>query len=318
MAEQTGPGATVKPMSDGGRPDPAVFETGDLLWKKQPLVFIPYDARPSATYESDKEDWEREKQAFLDRARNNPQVSEFDRSTAARLESLSFEAFRSQYLGGTDEEHVTAAGWIPWIGHVAMILVRDGQPWVVEATVPKVRVIAYAEWLKHQGKALIWHGRLKGLDAAARAKPVEEALKQVNKPFVFFTFDLGDDRSFYCSKLVWYSIFRALGWSVDDDPETRRRFWFSPKQLMASRHVRLVTNPEPYALMPLGGRSDSGQRPVQVMPDGGLSGPQCEAAFAQCVSRCAGSDLASCAEACCCQFGGTKCPNAPDCCPAGR
>jgi uncharacterized protein YycO len=312
-----GKGPAVTAMRQA-RPDPATFQTGDVIWPRQPWVFIPFNSRPAGNYDPDKSGWEREKQEFLERVKQNPRASENDRAVAAQLEAMAYEEFRARFLSGTEEEEVTAAGWLPWIGHVAMIQVRDGTPWVVESTFGGVRQMPYSDWLKERGKSLIWHGRVKGVDEAGRTRMAEEALKQLKKPYQFFNFDLLDDQGFYCSKFVWFVTRRALGVPLDGDPEPKRKFWFSPKQLIKSRHIQLLNSPSSF-----GGGGDGEESPaspvspeVAVVPS--LSDRTCETAFSQCLSRCGGPDVAACAENCCCQFGGKTCPSAPDCCPAER
>jgi uncharacterized protein YycO len=298
------------------RPDPSTFETGDIIWPRQPWIFIPYNSAPTGNYESDKAGWEREKQDFVIRIQQDSNATEHDRAVAAELQSLTFEEFRARFLKGTEEVDVTASGWLPWIGHVAMIYVKEGRPWIIESTFGGVRMEPYEDWLKHRGKSLIWHGRVKGMDAAARARLAEEAVKQLKKPYEFFNFNLLDDHGFYCSKFAWYLIRKSMGVAVDDDPEPRRKFWLSPKQLIHSRHVQLLANPTSYSsgAAPVKPQSTA-PRPVrEVVPL--QAGGSCELAFSQCVSRCTGGELESCTEACCCQLGGKQCPNAPDCCPS--
>src|ERR1051326_1398113 len=64
--------------------------------------------------------------------------------------------------------------------------------------------------------------------------------------FNIWNFDLGDDREFYCSKLMWYSVWTTLGLALDDMPWTTRLVWFSPKQLMHSPHVDVLFSPGNY------------------------------------------------------------------------
>jgi uncharacterized protein YycO len=233
--------------SQESRPDPSTFQTGDIIWPRQPWIFIPYNSAPTGSYESDKAGWEREKQDFVTRVTQDANASEYDRGVAAELRSMTFEEFRARFLRGTEEDEVTASGWLPWIGHVAMIYVKDGAPWIVESTFGGVRMVPYEDWIKERGKSLIWHGRVKGMDAVARARLAEEAAKQLKKPYEFFNFNLLDDNGFYCSKFAWYLIRKSMGVAVDDNPDPRRKFWFSPKQLIHSPHVQLLTNPTTYS-----------------------------------------------------------------------
>lgn len=56
-----------------------------------------------------------------------------------------------------------------------------------------------------------------------------------------------DDSAFYCSKLAWLAAMRSLGFAVDDDPNPKRSFWFSPKQFLYSRRVARLNDPGEYA-----------------------------------------------------------------------
>jgi cell wall-associated NlpC family hydrolase len=115
----------------------------------------------------------------------------------------------------------------------------QGIPYVVEAT-PKrpdgtaagVIRVRYADWLKSYTNIQVWHGRFSDLDAAACRRVLNVARSQLGKPYDFFNFDLNDDRSFYCSKLVWLSVWRAAKIAADDNPDPRRGQSFQPWRVL--------------------------------------------------------------------------------------
>ena len=143
------------------------------------------------------------------------------------------------------------SGGIAYVGHVGIIEVdSDKKAWVIEALLGKDKQVVkhtYEDWLKGRPDEVIWLGRLRQISAEQRAKVAEEANRYKNRPYDFWNFDLNDDSVFYCSKLVWLSIYRSLGFAVDGDQDSNRLFWFSPKQLMHSPTVELLHDPGPYA-----------------------------------------------------------------------
>ena len=108
----------------------------------------------------------------------------------------------------------------------------------------------YADWLKRFTNIQVWHGRFRDLDAAATQRIADVARRQLGKPYDFFNFDLNDDRGFYCSKLVWMSVWRAARIAADDNPDPNRgnRFppWFSPKALIGASRVTMLHSPGDY------------------------------------------------------------------------
>lgn len=296
------------------RPDPSTFQAGDLLWPRKPNQYIPYGTEPTGSLKKDKAEWEREKGAFLERVRRDPDATDYDRALAIRLETMSFERFHDRYIGEGGEGELSAQGWLPYVGHVAMVFFKDGHPWVVEAIPGKVRTIAYEEWLKERGYEYVWHGRIRGLTDAQRVHMVAEAIRHETKPYEFWNFNLGDEGGFYCSKLMWHALFRASGVALDDDPEPRRFFWYSPKQMFRSRHIQVLYSPEDYGTASVDSPSSTRQAADRPTFDKGLEGMRCDVRFATCVKTCRTPDLERCVQSCCCRFGGGACPEAPNCC----
>ena len=52
--------------------------------------------------------------------------------------------------------------------------------------------------------------------------------------------NLADTSSFFCSKLIWYAVNKALGYSLDNDPEPDRFWPYSPKLMIKSPYIKLA------------------------------------------------------------------------------
>jgi cell wall-associated NlpC family hydrolase len=296
-------------------PDPSRFQPGDLLWPRKVNQYVPYDSQPTGAFKTDKAEWEQEKQRFLSRVKHDPRASDYDRALAARLESLSFETFHERYVGDGGEGELTAQGWIPYVGHVAMVFYKDGKPWVVEAVPGKVRTISYEDWLTKRGHEHVWHGRVSGLTDEQRLHMIAEAIRHEAKPYEFWNFNLADETGFYCSKLMWYAAFRASGIALDDDSEPRRFFWYSPKQMFRSRHIQVLYSPGDYGTASVEAPNSAQTGTVAPTFEKTLEGKSCDVVFSECVMTCRTPDLEGCVQSCCCRFGTTACPEAPRCCP---
>lgn len=247
------------------RPDPAALRTGDLVWPKpRGGVLVPYSGTAAASALSDAQElqedaWNRERLDFILAARTAPAGIDADtvyvRELARAVENLTytdfFHAYAAQASPGEFQTH--GAGQLAYVGHVGVVQVDAGVPYVIEAVMGKtldctscVQRVRYDRWLAARGDILVWHGRLRGLDAAQRGAVADVARSQVQKPYRFFNFNLADDRGFYCSKLVWYSVNRVTGQAVDGNTSPRRLIWFSPLQLMRTSAVELLSSPGDY------------------------------------------------------------------------
>lgn len=233
------------------RPDPATFETGDLVWPRADTQFVPYDARADADLAA--RAWESQRDAFVARVASNPAAPEHERRLVERIAGWTYRDF----LEFPGEEPLGAGrpGPRPWVGHMGLVQVRGGTPWVVDATPTRqagsgpqgpagVAEQTYAGWLADNARdgAHVWHGRLPGLTAAQKEAAVLVALEQTGKPYDFLCLALDDTSGFYCSKLIWYAFWKAAGLSLDGEGP-KRRFWFSPLQAMRSPHVRMMWSP---------------------------------------------------------------------------
>jgi hypothetical protein len=226
-------------------PNPATFESGDLVWPKKPHVYVPYNAGTHEDPDADRRRWEVEKEQFLDQ---NPMRLSSTRLNEIR--QLSYDEFYARYTADQypNTPGVYGTGGGIYVGHVGIIWIDpDGIPSVIEAVAPSVRVIKYADWIKARPGEVVWLGRIRDTDKNEREKVPKQALKQLDKPYRFWNLDLDNDSGFYCSKLVWQSIYRSLGFAIDGNPDPKRTFWFSPKQLLYLKTIARLHDPGPYA-----------------------------------------------------------------------
>jgi uncharacterized protein YycO len=242
-------------------PDASTFRAGDLVWPKKKGSIVPKTRSLSAAPPTqERREWEAARQQML----ADPTASGLSPEVAERLRAMSYEEFERVYFstqsqaGGSTTRSFGAVGHTVSVGHVGLIEVNAaGIPYIVEATPHRadgsrggVIRVRYADWLRSYINIQVWHGRFAGLDAAASERVVNVAREQLGKPYDFFNFDLNDDRGFYCSKLVWMSVWRAAQIAADDNPDPRRgnRFppWFSPKALIGASRITMLHNPGEY------------------------------------------------------------------------
>ena len=247
-------------------PDWTTFQSGDLLWPAKPdevIVRSLAGATPRALPAEAESEWRKERDAAIAdmRATGDPSM----RARADALAALSFRQFQAQYFEGVQPGDQTRSlgtsiGRLS-VGHVAILDIdADGAPWVLEATPSTSRryevaytrfprgVIrtAYDDWIEAHSEYMVWHGRLRDKPELDRAKIAETARQFVGRDYWFWSLNLADEASFYCSKLVWLSVTRALGTPLDGDAQTDRSFWFSPKSIMSLSTVQMLHVPGPY------------------------------------------------------------------------
>jgi hypothetical protein len=232
----------------GSLPDPKQFQSGDFLWPKKPGVFVPYDAGPSRARDADEAKWNEERDRFI--ANVGTKARYFTPAQIDRMRKLTYSEFYARYTGGAKSGAGTYSVSSPvYVGHVAIVEIDEsGMPWVIEA-LWGTGVIrrTYADWATERAGEDVWLGRLAKLAVVDRAKIPIEAKKQVGKPYDFWNFDLNDDTCFYCSKLTWMAVFRSLRVAVDDNSNSKRFFWFSPKQFLYVPRITRLIDPGPYA-----------------------------------------------------------------------
>jgi hypothetical protein len=243
-------------------PDAETFQSGDLLWPALPGAVIPFfrnaDVQP-ATVESEAAEWEREKQRFIEQARASGDPEQI--AIADELETVTYDEFRARYFNATgpgERRLAPYAAGLPQVGHVAIIEVdSDGERWVVEAT-PKAETpyeslysrfpdgvirTSYDDWAELHKEYNVWHGRVKARTPAERAVIADTAKQYLGRDYWFWSFNLGEESAFYCSKLVWLSVWKALGLSLDGNTSLERSFWVSPKQLINAPTIEMLYSP---------------------------------------------------------------------------
>jgi hypothetical protein len=234
------------------RPDPATFRTGDLVWPRADDQYVPYFTGEEGTDPVAEAMWVTQRDAFVARVASDPAASSQERELVELIEQWSYGDFLS-FPGPPGEAALAARR--PWVGHMGIVEVRGGVPWVIDATPSRQAGAAphgptgvadqpYADWLADnaRGKAHVWHGRLRGLSAGQLSAITAAAQQQVGKPYVFLRLNLDDTAGFYCSKLIWWAAWKGAGISLDG-PGPSRRFWFSPLQAMRSTHLEMLYVP---------------------------------------------------------------------------
>lgn len=230
------------------RPDPSLFQSGDLVWPKKPDAYVPYHAGSRNSLEEDRQQWMRERDAYVEAA-SARKLEGVERERVQLLKEMDYREFLAVYEGDQKPGVPGAySGGSVYVGHVGIIDV-DGQgvPHVVEAMLHRgVMRSTYADWLAERKGNLVWLGRVHGLTAEDRAKIVAEAKKHLGTRYDFWNFDLNDSSGFYCSKLVWLSMYRALGFPIDGRANPRRALWLSPKQVLYTEKVDRLHDPGSY------------------------------------------------------------------------
>ena len=253
-------------------PNPKTFQSGDFLWPALPGAFIPRSALRGAAPNAEEAAWEDERRKFIESARATGNAAE--QAAADELERLTYEEFQARYFqgnsgggagSGSDGGNLRSLGprgiGIPQVGHVAIVEVdRSGAAWVIEA-MPKsqhryeslysrftngVIRTPYSQWIDDHKAYNVWHGRLKDVGRTRRARIVTEAKPFLGKDYWFWSFSLDDETAFYCSKLVWLSVWKAMNVALDGDQSFSRNFWVTPKQLVYASSIKLLHNPGAY------------------------------------------------------------------------
>ncbi|MFA7441421.1 MAG: YiiX/YebB-like N1pC/P60 family cysteine hydrolase [Sphingomonadaceae bacterium] len=233
-----------KRITQRDAPSASSLRTGDFLWPKSPHQYVPYRGGAAADPIIDALRWEEGRVRYLSQETSDDE-----------LRTLSFADFHARYVGDPDVSpkgdrlNVANPTTELYVGHVALVLVEDGSPHVIEALYEQgVTIRPYEQWLTERPTAVVWHARLRNAEEKDCLALARAATAQLGKPFHFFNFDLLDDRGFYCSKLCWYAVWVAVGRSLDGNNESKRNFWFSPKQMMRSNELTILHSPAEYSL----------------------------------------------------------------------
>lgn len=246
-------------------PDPATFQSGDFVWPALPGAFIPRYSLRGIAPNKEAIDWEEEKRKFVEDARASGNADQ--QAVAEQLERLTYDEFQARYFDGGGDSGTRTRGFvprgisIPQVGHVALLEVdAEGVAWVIEA-MPKaqkryeslysrfkngVTRTQYTDWIAQHEAYNVWHGRLKNFDQAQRTHIIAEAKPFLGRDYWFWSFNLNDETAFYCSKLVWLSVWKAINFALDGDTSFARNFWVTPKQLVYATSIELLHNPGAY------------------------------------------------------------------------
>jgi hypothetical protein len=232
------------------RPDTNRLQNGDLIWPKKPGSYVPYDQpiEPRPEVNDDEQKWNAERDRFLRQIQTKAPY--FTPEAIEQLRNLSFREFYARYAGDqvADSPGVYGAGPGLYVGHVAIVEVDQlGERWMVEALFNDGVVRhTFADWLRLREGEILWHGRFRNLSSVKRAGIVQEAKKYLGRPYDFWDLDLNSDAGFYCSKLVWLSLFRSASVAADGNTNPKRHFWYSPKQLLYGPSIERLFDPGPY------------------------------------------------------------------------
>jgi hypothetical protein len=271
------PAASTPPNGIQPHPDWSTYQSGDFLWPAKPGALIVRSlARPEVRVIAPDvlvsvapdvlADWTRERDAAVLALRDSSDATV--RAQADTLAALTYPQFRALYYEGvdtTDQARTrslgTSFGRVA-VGHIAIIEIDgNGAPWVLEATPHKtarqydiaytrfpkgVLRTSYDEWIDEHDDYLVWHGRLRDTAPEARGKIAEIARGFVDRDYWFWSLNLADEKSFYCSKLAWLSATRALGQPLDAEVATDRSFWVTPKSIMGLKTVEMLHVPSEY------------------------------------------------------------------------
>lgn len=230
-------------------PDKSIFQSGDFVWPKKPGVFVPYNYNTQRSLENDERQWIIERDAFVAKAKKHPGYMSAE--DIQQLQRLTFREFYARYAGdqrpNTPGQYSSGGGI--YVGHVGILEIDSGKSaWVIEALIGKGIVRSrYEEWVLGRPGEIVWLGRVRDVPASDREKISIEAKRMLGRPYDFWNFNLADDTAFYCSKLAWLSIWRGLKFAIDGNPDSKRAFWFSPKQLLYSKAISRLHDPGPYA-----------------------------------------------------------------------
>jgi hypothetical protein len=141
-------------------PAAELLQAGDLIWPKKPGAFVPYNSRPGEADASDASRWLVEKKAYLKRLQRNPNLCPEEKERYSALENMTYKEFAARYLGDRIPGKPDTFGLAGIeVGHVGIIEIRDGRPFVVEAMWgPGVQRLSYADWVEKRPGELFWVG----------------------------------------------------------------------------------------------------------------------------------------------------------------
>ena len=199
-------------------PPVGILQSGDLIWPKPPGKFIPYKSRLGEATGREAAEWEKEKEQYLNQLRAKPNLTRLEQERLQWLQKMSYADFAAEYFAPVPSGETTprGLGGFLYVGHVGIISIESGTPFVIEAVSDQehaVHRILYSKWIDQHKHYKLWLRRLKDRPATGRAAVAEVASSYIGRPYDFWKFNLKDDSGFYCSKLAWLSIYRAVGYA---------------------------------------------------------------------------------------------------------
>lgn len=224
------------PQAQLHRPNTAQFRTGDLVWVKRDDQIILFNDRHAAK-------------------RSQAKIA------AGKRQALQRSGWNPQQRQQIDQWQPDPLNADIWVGHIGIIDIHRGQPWVIDATPsrhqpqvprqrpplnpPGVAVQTYVAWLSDTDHTAshVWHGRVKGLSDLQAKAVADFARRHIDKPYRFTPWGFASGRLFYCSELVWCAAREASGIILDDIADTQRVDWFTPWMAMKSPHVQMLYEP---------------------------------------------------------------------------
>jgi len=92
------PHVVVRAENPSPFPDPAILQTGDLIWPKKPGAIVPYNSRPGEASTGDRNRWETEKRGYLTELKKKPNPTDEEKRRYSLLQGMTYDQFAGQYL----------------------------------------------------------------------------------------------------------------------------------------------------------------------------------------------------------------------------
>lgn len=142
-----------------------------------------------------------------------------------------------------------------WVGHIALIELKGGVPWVVDATPhrsgwaePRTDGVAtqpYQAFLDDTAhtQSHIWHGRLIGQSEGFGQRLVNAAKQFLGAQYSINPVGIETADKFYCSKLIWHALRDGLGIRLEKRGLQVPQPWFTPWDVMQADCIELLYKP---------------------------------------------------------------------------
>src|SRR5205823_2580197 len=177
------------PWTPVGQSPPAadILQAGDLIWPRSPNGVVPYRVARNEGSTGDPEEWEKEKKEYLATLHAKSNLSSVERKRYNALQQMSYPDFVERYFAPLPAATFNARGFASIsVGHVGIIQIENGQPFVIEAMMGKgkgVQKVAYTEWIRDRSGQLFWLGRLNNTSPEVRATVATVAKSYLRRPY---------------------------------------------------------------------------------------------------------------------------------------